>query len=462
MKISIEKKVNKKVFILLFFNIIALILSINYIIRYNQHVEYRNIYIIPLAYMFLNIIFIKTNYNIITNGAIISKILLSVFWIRYFLMPFMIIYTNNYGGYGIAPSIISMNTAYILTVFEMIISFIIMYFFDKKYKSKVKLIKSNKVFLENKIVITIFILICIPIVIRNLNSFIPQRYLENIIHIDNNGFISILLNLFKTAVFLVLLSVIKQKNDRKNSNIYKLMAIVILLLYMIINFNSSRWGLIIIFISGIVLINDIFGSINKGIIAIILVICSIMLISISMEKFSWALRNESTQFRDMIQLFFSQLQDYFSGPRTIAQGIDAYNVFKENIGLSTLINDFIGSIPGIAGIVNQSDRINYYFNTYVLGYTNNLSLINPMISIGYSYFGILFSPLYSGICVFLALKIDNSILLAKNLDYKYVLIRLGFLFAMFGGYNNQIIFGNIVISIVPLAILLKVNSLIKK
>ena len=78
--------------------------------------------------------------------------------------------------------------------------------------------------------------------------------------------------------------------------------------------------------------------------------------AISRVKFRYALDASSTT-KALISMLFGQMQDYFSGPRLVAQSIEARRMFKNEIGMGTIINDLFGNVPLISEALRFPDAL---------------------------------------------------------------------------------------------------------
>jgi hypothetical protein len=182
------------------------------------------------------------------------------------------------------------------------------------------------------------------------------------------------------------------------------------------------------------------------------------IISISMYKFSWAIINAEKPLIQIFSVMSSQFQDYFSGPRTVAQAIKMKEMFGTQISLSTLINDFVGSIPFISNYVNQSNRLNVYFNLYNYIPVGNTSLIVPMVGCGYAYLGLIFAPIFTALCEFGAIKLDFFYRKERRVEFQIIYIYAAIMLSLCMGFNTQIVFGFFVTTFIPLWLLFYCNK----
>ena len=89
----------------------------------------------------------------------------------------------------------------------------------------------------------------------------------------------------------------------------------------------------------------LFPDIPKAFYIVLSIVVFVTFTSISIYRFSWALQLSSNPYVDVFRILFAQFQEYFSGPRVVAQGMDMVDAFWNQYDISTLVNDFLGSIP---------------------------------------------------------------------------------------------------------------------
>ena len=268
---------------------------------------------------------------------------------------------------------------------------------------------------------------------------------------------SVFVQFWKEWSFGVFIVILAKKYLQRKQKFYMALAFALLLFYMFLNLSSSRWTLLFLVINASYLFYLVFGNQVKKYICVLAGLSLFLLISISVFKFSWYF--ESTD-GSVVDLLLGQLQSYFSGPNLLAQTIDMNDQkwFSDNLSLSTFMNDVTGSIPIVAKFVDQTDRINVFFNRYVLGWNGNLSQIMPMTGIGYSYFGMFFAPLLTILFTRIGMYFDSKSLKMSNLFYKYVYIYISLWFLLAIAMNTQVIIGNVIVHSVPLLLLYKMLS----
>ena len=153
-----------------------------------------------------------------------------------------------------------------------------------------------------------------------------------------------------------------------------------------------------------------------------------------------------------------QLQSYFSGPNLIAQALEMNSnpLFMDKITYSTFVNDFLGSLPSVAKHIDQTDRINYYFNRYLFDwYSDKTSQIIPMVAVGAIYFNIFFSPIFTIFFTWIGFMLERKALVDNRIYCKFLYLYAAFWCVLAICFCPQIIWGNLVGFVIPIYIIYK-------
>lgn len=447
----------------------SLLSFISTIVVYNLCYDqpYRIITLLPFSYMIINIFYkrkLKGRYEY--SGGFVYKIALIVIFIRFVVTPLSIAITGDFYSPGVYTSNKSINLATILMVFELISTYVTLYiariYYSKRYNN-INISLNRVEMINNKFILIVFAIVGLSIVLLvEPKLIIPQDFLlvsENYqkVQLDTEyaGLYSSLAMLVKPVIFIILFTFIKKRYDKKDTKIYILLSFILVIIFMGMYTGTKRWEIVFAGIIGLYLLKITYVKIPKSLMIGAILVILISFISASLYKFSWAVRASENPVRDIIIEMFGSFQSYFSGPRVVANSIEMDNNFGRYIGFSTLINDFIGSVPILSGFVDQTNRINIYFNMYHM--VPKVSLIIPMVGIGYSYFPI-FPPIFTVICEWFLIKIDYKCETSKSIEYKYLYLYFGLYMSMCMGFNTQIIFAKFLIPFLPLLLLFKVNE----
>lgn len=246
---------------------------------------------------------------------------------------------------------------------------------------------------------------------------------------------------------------------KKGSNrLFYYLSVLLILFFLGLITGTSRWSILFFLLLSLYLCSKMFGSRVRKIIFPISLVSLTTIISITLYKFSWAFQYSENMYIDFFQVMMGQLQSYFSGPNLVAQALEMENnpMFVHRITFSTFINDFLGSIPSVASSIDQTDRINYYFNRYLLDwYSDNTSQIIPMTAVGAIYFNILFSPVFTVLFTWLGFIFEFKGISDNRIYNNFVYLYAAFWCVLAICFCPQIIWGNLIGLVFPVFIIYK-------
>ena len=430
---------------------------------------YEFLFCIPLLFGILLILFYRMYFYLLYDYGIGFWSINIVMFIRYTVTPLMVVLSNSYFGPGPNPTKDSMYLAAFMMAYEMIITFVMIRLAvqscrehqRKSYNSKTSsyTILKPYFFVGLFAVFSVIVLIPYPeLLFPQEMFFLSKEYTKVIIDVNLNGALYIISNAFKIVLLLFFLAWFKKMHDKRQSTIFVYLSGLAFLLLIGINTGTSRWTILIWILIAIAILAELYPQQGKLIKNTIIVLGFASIISISMYKFSWAIIHAEKPVIQILSLMATQFQDYFSGPRGVAQAIEMKELFSSQISLITLINDFIGSIPFISNYVDQSNRINVFFNLYNFRPFEEKSLIVPMVGCGYAYFGIILAPIFTALCEYGAIKFDYAFKKECRVEFKIIYIYASIWLSLCMGFNTQIIFGFFVRTFIPLWILFYCNK----
>lgn len=430
---------------------------------------YEFLFCLPLFFSILLILFFRMYFYPLYDYGIGFWSVNIVMFIRYTITPLMIILSENYSGFGPNPTKDSMYLAVFMMIYEMIIAFLVIRLTAQSCRESQRKLYDFKprsyTILKPYFLVGIFaafagmILIPYPqLLIPQEIFFLSEQYTRVTIDATFSGALGIISKSFKIVLLLFALAIFKKMYDKKQSTVFVYLSGLVFLMFIGLNTGTSRWTILIWMLIAIVILTQLYPRQGKLIRNIIIALGFASIISISMYKFSWAIVNAEKPLIQIFSVMSSQFQDYFSGPRTVAQAIKMKEMFGTQISLSTLINDFVGSIPFISNYVNQSNRLNVYFNLYNYIPVGNTSLIVPMVGCGYAYLGLIFAPIFTALCEFGAVKFDFSYRKERRVEFQILYIYAAIWLSLCMGFNTQIIFGFFVTTFIPLWILFYCNK----
>lgn len=457
------KKMNLKAI-----EIIVTFISIIFCILAEKINGYETVFLIPITYFFCRLFTKFKLDDFKKNIGLASFEFLSFF--KYSIMPLLIVIMKDYYGglltsYDI-PSSNYVSMAIILSCIECISVHVVIFLFFKN-KNNIDIV-SKKVSRKIKInfPMLIFFVISILLIISFKSAFFPKQffiisddYQKVTIDSSVDGLIIMIFNIFKILILLLCVQHFLFKYNKNKKIIYIFDILLCILIYLGINTSTSRWSMVIpVVVVLFILKDEIFEKkLSKYLVASLISVMLISFVSISLYKFSW-LFNDNASMQKVLQVLAGQIQEYVSGPRAIAQGIEAKDVYGNYITYQTLINDFAGSVPYFSKYVNQDDRINIYYNYVIKGTSKKATQIMPMISIGYAYFWYFGSSIFTIVNVIISLYFGKKAQFSDDILLKYMLSYFSIWCAMCLGFNTQIIFGYFVSTFLPFMLIYYLNK----
>lgn len=444
-----------------------------YCIIANNNSMYNFLCLIPLVYA-INMFWFtaelsrKKNYGV-TFVFYASQILI---YIRYVVTPFSMVFSDDLTlwGWGPDPSDKDMLFAEILMCLEICFVFFTQYaaiakFCKKKYTARIQRLKEYEESRHERIgILCVYAVFACALVLY----FQPERLIMDqyfsyssgkaTSKVAMNGAVEILAETFKKVFIILALIVCKRGYDKKNNKFFIVLAVVAVLLNMMMNSGSTRIHMVFAMLISLYFLNILFGKIPKVVYVVCGGVCLFAILNVSIVKFAYAIGNSNTPVKTVMAILMGQFQEYFAGPRLVGQMLNVSEIYGDSIGIGTFINDFTGSIPVVSNYVDQTNRINYYFNIYCG--IKNQSLIAPMLGIGYCYF-YPFPFFLTMFCEFLVIHLDYKMAATNRITYKYLYGYMGFSCAMCMGYNTQTIFAIFMTAFFPLLILFEINNKIR-
>ncbi len=423
--------------------------------------------IIPLLYLFA-FLFNKNIHKYSPNN--IGLFMLNVLMlIKYSIVPLIIALNKDFNTphyYTVEVSPTSNLIAILLLAIELIIVNLVVAIFSNKFYGQKKNTKnSNKI---EKIKTSPFLILAIiflsTVLLLNINQAIPKDILlingsfrGN--NLDNNG-LSLIISLAKLVLTGLIINHLIIKFKDSNKNIYVYLAYLTILVYCLLNTSTARRSMILPLILFVLITYDIFKRKGRALLFGSIILLTISISAITIYKSSW-LYSENDSLINVLKTSSLGIQEYTSNIRPTAIGIEMAQKYREDITIETFFNDFLGSVPLLSSKINQNNRINYYYNNYILN-GKNTSQIVPMSIIGYTYFSIFFSWLPIAICIYLLMYFEYKYNKKTRTTYleQYLSLYLFFIFVASLDSNTQMIFARILNTYIPAYAIIKINELL--
>lgn len=447
----------------------AFIISI-FCLLFNDDNSYVFIFLLPFFYSILGFIYFVSIHKIKTyNLDFVYTIAQVLIYIRYVLTPFFTVFSSYFTswGWGPDPSRKDITIAIFLMCIEECLIFITYYYTIRWFSVKTKKIiskQSHELSKEKYWLILIYAVFALAIVLMFRPALLIRDSYFMYTNVTTNassdegalsGMYTILAKTFKIVFLLVGLIICKRGYDKKNNSIFLVFAILAVVLNMALNTSGTRILMLFSLILGIYFLHYIFGKIPQIFYIAGGAVFLVSFISVSLVKFGWRIDDSSNAVKQLITVMMGQFQDYFAGPRLVAQMLNVHRQYADLINITTFFNDFLGSVPYLSNYIDQTNRINYYFNIYCG--TLNQSLIAPILGIGYCYFPIF--PFFLTIMFeCFVIKLDFLMRTTVSVKFKYLYAYMGIICAMCMGYSTQNIYAEFVSTYIPLLVLFKVND----
>lgn len=273
----------------------------------------------------------------------------------------------------------------------------------------------------------------------------------------NNNALSLIFHAFNTLLFGLLVNGCIVRFKETGKRLYIVLSYVLMGALTFLSVSTSRINMILPFVLFILITSKEFG--RTGIVLdFVTVILLLGLFSVvSSYKNPWRYFNDVSAIDNVLE-FARGLQEYTSGIMPTAMGLQATSYYREEISLITLFNDIFGAMPGVAGMIDQENRLNWYYNQYALG-GSSVTQIIPMSVSSATYFTPVFSFLLVDCCVVLLMVVDsNSRYGQHNFLNKYLSSYLLFVLAAAMISNVQMVAGRIFVNYVPPLLTLILNE----
>lgn len=422
--------------------------------------------IIPFVYLIL--FAFGTKLHSYSKQFLGMLILNFIMFIKYVLTNLFLCINQNYSlatYYMVSVDPASFHTATILIVIEMLSVFAtISVFAPKIYKGDKYYCTNVETYSKIRIgpVLFVTLAVCLGFVVLNIDSYLAKSMIlfssNNALteQIESNNLFSLIFHTFNVLAFGILVNSCIIKFDNTNKKVYIVLSYLILAVFTFLSISTSRLNMIIPFVLFLLITAKRFGRFgsifNISSVTVLVVLFSV----VSIYKNPWRYIEGSTSSAILLE-FSRGLQEYTSGILPMAIGLQAISSFRSSIWIGTFFNDILGAIPGIAGLINQEDRINYYYNLYALGGSSTSQII-PMTVTSYAYFTPILCFVLVDVCIVLMMWTENYNNKTGNtfLD-DYQSLYLSFILAAALISNTQMVTGRFFVNFLPPVILLYLN-----
>ncbi|MCA1026258.1 capsule biosynthesis protein CapI [Cytobacillus kochii] len=451
----------------IFISIIVFTLStmISVFVAYNvAHPGYRNLFLLPLIYGVVYVIFISPIRRRLNN--IFIHVFIAVSFTRYVILPLLITMTKYYGGRSTIPPLSeSFHSAIYLMSYELIIVSLFTFIIFKNYKKP-----SNRLNKVLKPPSSIFIYILFISLSFGMTTLFPQAlksfsFLKVSDDFRDFGqgplFVTLLtycLVIAKYLIFIIILNLLNKKFTSSGNKFYIFLSFLLVLFSISIYFGDNRADFIITAIASILLFFKLYPQVIKR--SLIPFLLSILLVTsfINDQRNHASLSGGEDKLLDVT----STLQIYLGGPYNVAIAIEAAHLNEGERKLWHLGHELLRPVLGLNLILKEIDikPSSTFFNERIF-FSDHVSQIIPIIGQGYFYLGFLFSPIIMILYLLLVkyfIKIqDNHNRIDMYFFLSIPIARIGF--AM--GQNGSILANDISFFLLLFIIIYYINNRLK-
>lgn len=426
-----------------------------YVIQNVNHTGYKYLFILPLFYAL-----IMTIRVIYTPRGFVIKIIDLIYFIRFILLSFMVVYSGWYEGRSSFPPL---NSSYDKAIFYMLFEYLFInvfyYLFFKKYD--VDTLRTNldlKVLNHSKDTIyKLFIVINILflfIVFDNV-SFLGIGHKDTT---DNQSQLVTLLTIsIYISKYLVMGYIIRyfyMKYKSKNNKVYLFYTVFWILIISSIFVGNNRTDAILPILSTFTLLNYLYKNKMRiyNLIISFFMFISIYIISILRNTFDYKITESISG------LITDNIQVYIAGVYNVALSLEVHSISEKNEFL-TFFYDLIRPFLGL-NLLWRSETIktsSELFNFKIFGVSNHVTQIIPLIgqfNHAFGWLGIPISVAVITILLIVFLRILRGIYIIEAMLILPLIIRLCITFS-----QNISIFINELSSIIIIFSILKLVSI---
>lgn len=428
-----------------------------FIATVNQSRGFRFLFLLPLSYAISYVAFMPfIRKNCVYKRGFAYWIAQIVIAYRALLVPLACLYTAYSGGwtahgtngFGVEPPPDSIAHATLWMCSETVFAeagILIGTIITRKMSKKRKWIEyesRERAFLKNKSVLVLFSLCAFALLIVFQRQLFSQFMILSTDYSQKDNavggsFFAVVFLAFRFSFLFLGYAFAAKKYKKRKKKFWILVAMLFLFVYIGYSVGVSRWMLILPAIASVEIYKDCFKPFPVSFAVMISIVAAIGVFSISFFKYGYLLKYSKIPLWDMLVLVFQQSNEYISGPRSVAQGLETLSKFGGKIKISTFFNSIFSGFAGLASLTNDADKLQSFFNYYTLGLMQDRPLICPILIEGLGFFPIfpwLFSVLFeAGTCI-----LDFMSKKHFRYEYRFMYTYLGIWFALCFCLNTKI------------------------
>jgi len=148
--------------------------------------------------------------------------------------------------------------------------------------------------------------------------------------------------------------------------------------------------------------------------------------------------------------FADYLQAYFSGHHLISAAIDLDYSLPLFTNFESIVNEIFNAVIYLRQLFPLNAENSTVVYNKVFGFTDEMSIILPILGQGYMYFGFFFAPILSVFCLYLLYRSDLSIITSRSLSKLFCFSLLSFWWGFFPNQNLNIVTATFFFKFLPI------------
>lgn len=431
-----KKKVMELIIII--FTIIICLSSYIYISLKEMIPGYELLGLLPLMYMLsVAIVLIPSIFN---DFKVFNLVLTVLSFLRYVILPFLIVYADYYGGRSpVPPTANHYDLALKLMLYELLALTLTILCLDtlRKHRKKKRIQATNEVkrshsiffYIVFVIVASIGVLV-VPGALSSVSFLIPS---ERVVDVLKTSALSSILSLYlfmiaKQIVALILTWFFYKKYQATKNKVFVFLAVLVMMLNIGVFAGTNRSDLVICMISSLYILHKLFPKHFKKIAFFIVLSVGFIVLLIATVRQIASVSGDVSKLID----FTDTMQVYLGGPYNVAMALEMKDMFPEARHWSVLLYDIFRPMIGINVFIKDLPidySVLYYNRRYF--FSDKVTQILPMIGQGTLYFGYIGAPIIMVGFVSIAYYFQKIMEQSRNLELVYFLTlataRMGFL-----------------------------------
>ena len=449
--------------------IISVCIGFYVLINTSEGTGYESYFIIPLVFGIC--LYIKPVLNFIDFSNIGTIVLSYTMIIKYMISPLLSCIASYQSWLGLYPGENNIRKAILLTIYELIIIYLICIccdnYYSKKYNASNIEVKPMKKFLGHYMLIIIgfcsyFIK---PSAFADYRFIFDQSNLEENIIIDTPGagIYRTFYILARYSLVLLIVNYFYHKNLKKKSLKNVIFAFLPIMINCIHISNLSRISILVPMVIGLSLCSQFFTEKKekKTIVSFCVIVGVVFLSLLSFLKFFGEGRGDVSN-ANSLAWWADTINMYFTGIKETAVGCKAEDLIQTTYGYNRIplfFNDILCNVSLLSSLSNPSMGSVRLYNTVYFGF-NVISQIPPNICEGMYYFSPFFSALWPGLFVFLSYHFTYKCKRKQFLDEKFVYTFPAIWCGLILMINTTMIVANSINIALFYAMILAINKLI--